>query len=43
MATIKSTKKNKMTAAFERRIERGKKKMAAKIARAANPDKRRWF
>ena len=43
MATIGNIKKNKMAAAFERRIQRGKKKMVAKAARATNPDKRRWF
>lgn len=43
MATIGTVKKNKMEAAKNRRLERGKKKMDAKAARKANPDKKRWF
>ena len=43
MATIGTVKKNKMEAAKNRRLERGKKKMEAKAKRQANPEKKRWF
>lgn len=43
MAVPGNTKKKKMEAAKNRRLERGKKKMEAKAKRQANPDKKRWF
>ena len=43
MATVGSIKKNKLEAAKNRRLERGKKKMEAKDRRQADPNKRRWF
>lgn len=32
-----------MEEAMRRRLERGARKMAAKAARKANPEKKRWF
>ena len=43
MAVAGNTKRRKMAEAMERRLTRGAKKAAAKAARKANPDKRRWF
>lgn len=42
MAVIGNTKRRKMAEAFERRLLRGAKKMAAKAERQTQP-KRRWF
>lgn len=43
MSVPKGIKKAKLDANLAKRVERGKKKMAAKAARAANPNKKRWF
>jgi hypothetical protein len=43
MAVAGTIKKNKMAAAKQRRLDRGKKKMDAKAKRQASPDKKRWF
>lgn len=43
MAVIGRIKKEKMEAAKDRRLVRGKKKMDAKAKRKADPNKKRWF